>query len=150
VQLNPNSSEALRNLAQAYNRSGERDKAMEAYDRAIAAAYNELQVNPRKADAMGTLAMCYAAKGELSRARQFVQSARSIDNANAQLMYFEAVVLSLEGHRKEAFTALQRALENGESLDEVMNDPDLQPVRDLPEFKAVAKKFGQPAEARRR
>ena len=150
VQINPNSSEAMRNLAQAYNRAGQRDKAMETYDRAIGAAYNELQVNPRKADAMGTLAMCYAAKGELSRARQFIQSARSIDGANAQLMYFEAVVLSLEGRHREALDALQRALENGESLDEVMNDPDLEPIRELPEFKTFAKKFGQAAGARRR
>ena len=150
VQLNPNSSEALRNLAQAYNRSGQRDKALDAYNRAISAAYNELQVNPRKADAMGTLAMCYAAKGELSKARQFIQSARAIDGSNGQLMYFEAVVLSLEGQRREALDALQRALQNGESLDEVRNDPDLKSVRELPEFKAVAKKFSQTAEARRR
>src|SRR6185437_16017557 len=140
VQINPNSSEAMRNLAQAYNRAGQRDKAMETYDRAIGAAYNELQVNPRKADAMGTLAMCYAAKGELSKARQFIQSARAIDGSNGQLMYFEAVVLSLEGQRREALDALQRALQNGESLDEVMNDPDLEPIRELPEFKTFAKK----------
>ena len=85
VELNPNSSEALRNLAQAYNRVGQKEKAALTDDRAISAAYNELQVNPRKADAMGTLAMCYAAKGELSRAQQFIQNARSIDSANSQL-----------------------------------------------------------------
>ncbi len=150
VELNPNSSEALRNLAQAYSRAGQKEKALATYDRAITAAYNELQVNPRKADAMGTLAMCYAAKGELSRAWQFIQSARSIDSANGQLMYFEAVVLSLQGHQREALDALQRALQNGESLDEVTNDPDLKPVLRLPEFKAIAKKFRQSAEARRR
>ncbi len=150
VQLNPNSSEALRNLAQAYSRAGQKDKALAAYNRAISAAYNELQVNPRKADALGTLAMCYAAKGELSRARQFIQSARSIDSANPQLMYVEAVVLSLEGHPRDALDALQRALENGESLNEVANDPDLNSVRRLPEFKALAKKFSQDAETRRR
>jgi hypothetical protein len=65
-------------------------------------------------------------------------------------MYFEAVVLSLEGQHRDALAALQRALENGESLDEVMNDPDLKPVRQLPEFKAVAKKFSQDEAARRR
>jgi serine/threonine protein kinase/tetratricopeptide (TPR) repeat protein len=150
VDLNPNSSEAMRNLAQAYNLAGRKDKAKLTYDRAISAAYNELQVNPRKADAMGTLAMCYAAKGEISRAQQFIQSARSIDGANSQLMYFEAVVLSLQGHRREALSALQRALQNGESLDEVINDPDLKPVRQLPEFSSLAKQFSQASEARRR
>ncbi len=150
VTLNPNSSEAMRNLAQAYGRAGQKEKAMLTYDRTISAAYNELQVNPRKADALGTLAMCYAAKGEVSRAQQFIESARSIDGANSQLMYFEAVVLSLQGRQREALSALQRALQNGESLGEVINDPDLKPVRQLPEFKSLAKKFSQDSEARRR
>ena len=150
VDLNPNSSEALRNLAQAYSRAGQKEKALPTYDRAISAAYNELQVNPRKADAMGTLAMCYAAKGELSRAQQFIQSARSVDGANSQLMYFEAVVLSRQGHPQEAFNALQRALQNGESLSEVINDPDLAAVRQLPEFKSLAKKFRRASESFRR
>jgi len=150
VHLNPNSSEAIRNLAQAYNRAGQKEKAMLAFDRAISAAYNELQVNPRKADTMGTLAMCYAAKGEFSKAQQFIQSARSVDGANSQLMYFEAVVLSLQGRQSAALSALQRALKSGESLQEVMNDPDLEPVRQLPEFDSLAKKFSQAAGRRRR
>jgi serine/threonine-protein kinase len=150
VQLNGNSTVALRNLAQAYRRAGQEQQALSTYDRAITAAYSQLQINPQNAEVMGTLAMCYAAKGDLSRARQLIQRARSIDGADSGLMYDEAVVLSLQGRLPEALTSLQRALQNGTSLEDVIKDPDLKAVRDLPKFKAVVKMFGQTADARRR
>lgn len=150
VELNGNSSEALRNLAQAYSRAGEKEKAKPAYDRAISAAYKELQVNPRNARVLGTLSMCYAAEGELAKAQRFIQSARAIDDANSDLMYFEAVVLSLQGHARQALDTLQLALQNGQSLEAAMNDPDLKAVRDLPQFKAAVRKYAQTEQARRR
>jgi tetratricopeptide (TPR) repeat protein len=150
VQLNGNSTVALRNLAQAYRRAGQEQQALSAYDRAITAAYNQLQVNPQNAEVMGTLAMCYAAKGDLTRAQQLIERARSIDNADNGLMYDEAVVRSLQGHLPEALNSLKLALQNGTSLEDVMKDPDLKAVRNLPKFKSVAKMFAQTADARRR
>jgi Flp pilus assembly protein TadD len=150
IQLNANSPVPLRNLAQAYRRSGQEQKAITTYDRAISAAYSELQVNPQNADVMGTLAMCYAAKGELSRAQQLIQRARSIDGADSGLMYDEAVVFSLRGLLPDALTSLRRALQSGASFEDAMKDPDLAAVRSLAGFKPVAKMFGQTADARRR
>ena len=150
VQLNGNSTVALRNLAQAYRRSGQEQKALATYDRAITAAYSQLQVNPQNAEVMGTLAMCYAGKGDLPRAQQLIERARSIDSADSGLMYDQAVVLSLQGRLPEALNSLQRALQNGTSLEDVMKDPDLKAVRGLPKFKSVARMFGQTADARRR
>lgn len=150
VQMNGNSTVALRNLAQAYRRAGQEPEALSTYDRAIAAAYNQLQVNPQNADVMGTLAMCYAAKGDLSRAVQLIERARSIDSADGGLMYDEAVVLSLQGRVPEALSSLQRALQNGTSLEDVKKDPDLQAVRSSPKFKSLERMFGQTADARRR
>ncbi len=150
VQLSGNSTVALRNLAQAYRRAGKEQQAFSTYDRAITAAYNQLQVNPQNAEVMGTLAMCYAGKGDLERAEQLIERARSIDGSDGGLMYDEAVVLSLQGRLPDALASLQRALQNGTSLEDVMKDPDLKAVRDLPKFKSVAKMFGQTADARRR
>ncbi len=150
VQLNGNSTVSLRNLAQAYRRAGKEQEALSTYDRAITAAYNQLQINPQNAEVMGTLAMCYAAKGDLPRARQLIQRARAIDGADSGLMYDEAVILSLQGHLPEALASLQRALQNGTSLEDVMKDPDLKAVRALPKFKSMAKMSGQTADARRR
>jgi tetratricopeptide (TPR) repeat protein len=140
----------LRNLAQAYRRSGQEQKALAMYDRAISAAYSELQVNPQNADVMGTLAMCYAAKGELSRAQQLIQRARSIDGTDSGLMYDEAVVFSLRGQLPDALTSLRRALQSGASFEDAAKDPDLAAVRSLPGYRPVAKMFGQTADARRR
>jgi serine/threonine-protein kinase len=150
IQLNGNSPVPLRNLAQAYRRSGQEQEAMTMYDRAISAAYAQLQINPQNSEVMGTLAMCYAAKGDLSRAEQLIQSARSIDGADSGLMYDEAVVFALRGRLPEALASLRRALQNGASFDDVIKDPDLTAVRKLPGFKPFPKMFGQTADARRR
>lgn len=150
IQLNGNSPVPLRNLAQAYRRSGQEQQALTMYDRAISAAYAQLQINPQNAEVMGTLAMCYAAKGELSRAEQLIQRARSIDGADSGLMYDEAVVFALRERLPEALSSLRRALQNGASFDDVMKDPDLTAVRKLPGFKSFPKMFGQTADARRR
>jgi serine/threonine-protein kinase len=149
--LNPNDTEVLRNLAEAYAHDGQREKADETYDRAISLLYNDqLAVNPRNAQAIGTLAMCFAGKGNTAKARQLILQARSIDSADSGLMYDEAFIEAKDGHIPEALTALQNALENGYSFEYCLSDPDLKALRDSQGFKALKKRFGHPSEERRR
>ncbi len=149
VKLQPNQAEPVRNLAEAYARTGNKDQADRTFDRAIALLYEQLAVNPLNANATATLALCYAGKGNSAKARALIAQARSIDNADTDLMYDEATVAVVDGRIPDALKALTRALENGYSFQSILIDPDMKVVRESPGFAALKKKFGQAAEARR-
>jgi len=134
VELNPKEELWLGNLADAYRWSGQVDKALRAYDQAIKLANQELQVNPRDASALGSLALYHAKKGDASRALQFIRQGRSIDPIDIELIYIEAVVQNLAGHRQEAFKALGEALKQGYAPQEAKDDPELANLQGLPEF----------------
>jgi tetratricopeptide (TPR) repeat protein/DNA-binding winged helix-turn-helix (wHTH) protein len=134
VELNPNEELWLGNLADAYRWSGHMDKALRVYDQAIKLANQELQVNPRDASALGSLALYHAKKGNTSRALQFIRQGRSIDPIDIELIYIEAVVENLAGHRQEAFKALREALKQGYAPQEAKDDPELANLQNLSEF----------------
>jgi tetratricopeptide (TPR) repeat protein/DNA-binding winged helix-turn-helix (wHTH) protein len=134
VELNPNEDLWMGNLADAYRWSGQRDKALHMYDQAIKLAYQELQVNPRDASALGSLALYHAKKGDAGRALEFIRQGRAIDPIDVELIYIEAVVQNLAGHRQEAFKALAEALKQGYAPQEAKDDPELANLQSLPEF----------------
>ncbi len=141
VEIDPNKVLLIGNLADAYRQAGQREKAQAAYDRAIERGYEQLEVNPRDAATLGNLALYYARKGGAAKALAVIAQARSIDGADNQLMYDEAVVDALAGHTQDALAALKRALDNGYSVQEARQDPDLATVRALPECQALLKKL---------
>ncbi len=150
LTLNPNQTDVLRNLAEAYAHDGQSQKADETYERAISLLYNDqLAINPRDAQAIGTLAMCFAGKKNTAKARQLILQARSIDSADSALMYDEAYINAMDGRIPEALAALEKALENGYSFEYCLSDPDLKVLRDAPGFKTLKKKFGHASEERR-
>ena len=151
LALNPNETDVVRNLAEAYAHDGQRKKADETYDRAISLLYNDqLAINPRDAQAIGTLAMCFAGKGDTAKARQYILRARSIDNSDSGLMYDEAFINARDGRIPDALAALEKALDNGYSFEYCLSDPDLKALRDAPGFRALKKKFDHTTEERRR
>jgi tetratricopeptide (TPR) repeat protein len=143
VQMNPNYPLAIGNLADAYRWSGRTGEAMATYDKAIALAYKELQVNPRDASAMQHLAQYYSRKGDLPQALEFIRRAKSIDPANASLLYTQAVVYSLTDRQDEALKTLNEALQKGFSLEAVKNDPELNKLRTNPQFAQLLNRFGK-------
>jgi tetratricopeptide (TPR) repeat protein len=143
VKLNPSQELAYGNLADAYRWSGQPEKAMAAYDRAIALAYKELDVNPRKASAMASLALYYAKKGNSLRALDFSRRALALDGNNVEFMYGDGVVKALAGENQDAIESLRRALENGYALEDVLGNPELSSLQNLPQFKQLIADFGK-------
>jgi serine/threonine protein kinase/tetratricopeptide (TPR) repeat protein len=141
MEVNPNHATALRNLGYAYQRAGNADKASVAFDRAIELAYKDLEVNPRDTSAMQNLALCYIEKGAPSKALKFIKDARGIDATDKDLMYTEAVIQARSQRRHEALSALERALENGYSVEYARADPALKQVCAMPEFAAFVAKL---------
>jgi len=141
LETNPNYELAMGNLADAFRWSGRRQEAMATYDKAIALAYKDLQVDPRAADTLGSLALYYAKKGDSKHALEFIRHARSIEPEDISLLYSQAVVDCLAGRTAESLGALGDALQKGYSLEEIENDPELNDLRELPEFARLVNRF---------
>jgi len=138
--MDPTDLVLVGNLADEYRQAKLKEKAQEAYDRAIQLAYRQLQINPRDAKTLGNLSLYHAREGKLPEALDFIHRARTYDASDNQLMYDEAVVYALAGRVQESLTALQRALGKGYSVEEARSDPDLATVRALPGFADLLKK----------
>jgi len=139
----PSDSTLVGNLADAYRASGDSAKAMSTYDKAISLALKELQVNPRKAGTYGNLGLYYAKKGDAARAVETIHKARTIDANDVQLIYEEAEIQALAGHKPDAINALREALNKNYPAAEAESDPELDSVRGLPEFKKLLAEYSK-------
>jgi serine/threonine protein kinase/tetratricopeptide (TPR) repeat protein len=143
VEMNPNQQVAVGNLADAYRLAGQQETAQATYDKAIALAYKDLQVNPRDAETMAFLALYYARKGDLTPAVNFIKRARSINQADVNLMYKEAIVDALAGRPSDALEHLRGAFEKGYSTEEAESEPDFSSLRSSPEFQKLIDKYSR-------
>jgi tetratricopeptide (TPR) repeat protein len=145
TQLGPNQELAMGNLADAYRASGQKDKAMATYDKAIALAFQDLQVNPQNTGAMADLALYYAKKGDSKHGMDFIQRARTIDKKDVGLIYVQATVENLAGKPTDALRTLREAFSKGYPVKDAQDDPELANLQNLPEFQAMVKQFAPAA-----
>jgi tetratricopeptide (TPR) repeat protein len=145
TELGPNQELAMGNLADAYRASGQRDKAMATYDKAIALAFQDLQVNAQNTGAMEDLALYYAKKGDSKHGLEYIQRARTIDKKDVGLIYVQATVENLAGKQADALRTLKEALAKGYPLKDAQSDPELANLQSTPEFQAMVKQYGQAA-----
>jgi serine/threonine protein kinase/tetratricopeptide (TPR) repeat protein len=143
VELGPNQELAVGNLADAYRYSGQKEKADETYDKAIALAFQDLQVNPQSSEAMGDIAAYYAKKGDSKRAMEFIQRARAIDNKDLELLHIQATVENLANQPADALKTLRVALSQGYPAKDVADDPEFDNLKTRPEFQALIKEFSK-------
>ena len=78
VALNPNDTQMMVNLADAYRGAGQQDKARTTYQQAISVGFKELQTNPQNAEVMAEMALSYAKIGNAPEAQKlYSASARN-------------------------------------------------------------------------
>jgi tetratricopeptide (TPR) repeat protein/TolB-like protein len=145
TQLGPRQELAMGNLADAYRASGQQDKAMATYDKAIALAFQDLQVNPQNTGAMADLALYYVKKGDPKHGMDFIQRARGIDKKDVGLIYVQATVENLAGKSTDALRTLREAFSKGYPVKDAQADPELANLQNVPEFQAMVKQFTPPA-----
>jgi len=141
AEMNPNEMVAQGNLADAYRWSGQKEKSLATYDKAIALAYKDLQVNPRNAATLGMLALYYAKKGDAAQAQSFIRRARAIDGNNIELIYIEGVIQAQAGKSNDALRSLREAFQKGYPSEEAKNDPELGSLGAKPEFTSLLSEF---------
>jgi tetratricopeptide (TPR) repeat protein len=145
TQLGPNQELAMGNLADAYRASGQKEKAMATYDKAIALAFQDLQVNPQNTNAMADLSLYYVKKGDAKHGMDFIQRARGIDKKDVGLIYVQATVENLTGKTGDALRTLREAFGKGYPVKDAQADPELANLQNLPEFQAMVKQFTAPS-----
>ncbi|HLI85456.1 MAG TPA: protein kinase [Bryobacteraceae bacterium] len=141
VEMAPNDFSFRGDLADAYRWSGDAAKAKIAYDQAIALAFKSYQVNTKDAELLGQLGLFYAKEKDDRQAIRFIRQARALDPVLNTLMYDEATINALAGRTSEAVADLNQALKNGYSWREASHDPELKPLRGLPDFENLAKQY---------
>ncbi len=141
VALNPNDTVTVVNLGDAYRGSGQTDKARDAYQRAISLGYKELQTNPQDATVMAEIALTYAKIGNPQEAETFIRRARAQDKKDVNIIYTEAQINALTGKSSQALALLEEALQNHYSAENAAVDPDLDSLRNNPQFDSLIKKY---------
>lgn len=141
VDLNPNDSLVVVNLADAYRWGGQKDKAQETYQRAIALGYKELQTNPQNASAMAQIALSYAKIGDAQHADSFIRRARSIAKDNVDNIYYQAEVDAILHRPDSALKNLREAFEKHYPVDYASGDQEMENLWQNPKFTALVKEF---------
>lgn len=141
VALNPNDSEVVVNLADAYRWSGQQDKARQTYQQAIALGYKELQTNPQEALTMAQMALSYAKIGDAQQADTFIGRARSLARNNVDYIYDQAEIDAILNRPDGALKALRAAFENHYPVEYATGDQELENLQTNPKFTALVKEF---------
>jgi serine/threonine protein kinase/tetratricopeptide (TPR) repeat protein len=137
IALDPRDDVLYRNLGDAYLRVHKQQDAQAQYEIAVRLLRERLNVNPDDAQRLGDLAICYAKLRNEREALVNIERADTLEAHNTSVMYAKAVVYALTGHPESAIEYLGRALASGYSKSEAQRDPDLESLRNQPEYKAL-------------
>jgi adenylate cyclase len=127
-------------LLSCYNAIGDKEGARRAARRALERCEKIVAVEPDNGSAMGFAVGALAALGEAERAKEWAERALLLDPDNINLRYNFACSLITDLHEYESALDLLEPRFGSMSI-EVLNwvktDPDLDPIRDHPRFKAM-------------
>ncbi|MEK6324338.1 MAG: protein kinase [Acidobacteriota bacterium] len=137
IELNPRDDILYRNLGDAYLLVGRRHDAQVQFQVASELLEKNLSVNSDNGRLLARLAVCQAKLGQSEEAIASIERATLLEPHNTSLMYQRAVVSALAGHTDRAIEHLGRALAHGYSSSYAERDPDLESLRDKPEYKRL-------------
>jgi Flp pilus assembly protein TadD len=122
-------------LGDAYRwSSGKKDKAKAAYQQAIQLVKEEIVKNPAQADLKADLAMYLAKSGDKSAALRALKPLEETPSKDPTVLYDSAVVYELCGERDQALNSLLAAVQAGEGLNDIKNEPEFISLRADPRY----------------
>ncbi|MEK6302968.1 MAG: tetratricopeptide repeat protein [Acidobacteriota bacterium] len=137
ISLNPRDDLYYGNRGDAYLRVGREQDAHQQFQLASDLLKEHLSINQDDAQLLGRLAICQAKLQLRDGALAGIKRAIALEPRNTTLMYQEAVVYTLIGDIDTALQHLGNALAHGYSRSEAERDPDLEALRERPEYKAL-------------
>jgi len=127
-------------LVSCHTAIGDKEGARRAARRSLERCEKIVAVEPDNGSAMGFAVGALAALGEAERAKEWAERALLLDPENVNLRYNFACTLIAELHDVDAaLDLLAPAFEQMriEAVNWAKSDPDLDPIRDNPRFKAM-------------
>jgi serine/threonine-protein kinase len=139
------------NLADAYRWTpGSRERAQQAYQRAIQLLDEKLAAEPTNIRDRSRLALYLAKEGRHDRALSEVARVPDLGSRDVNTLYRAAVTHELTGNRTEALRWLAAALEKGYSARDAARDPELSNLRADIRYQRLVLRFSTAAGTARR
>ncbi|MBZ5527015.1 MAG: tetratricopeptide repeat protein [Acidobacteriia bacterium] len=135
IALGPEDALLWGNLGDAYYWApGLRERAAQAYRKAIALGEKQRRVNPRDAGQLGMLAWYHAMLGERAQARSLMTDALRMESGSGELLYCAGIVYSQLGESPRALAALEQAVAAGYPPATIRDTPNFQGLMENPRF----------------
>jgi len=120
---------------------GEALRTMERHREALAPLEQAAEVAPENVHVWFALAWCYKRTGRIDLAIDSLQRVLSIEPAEGLVHYNLACYWSLAGDKRRALEFLDQAVAIEPSFRHLIGDePDFDPIRSDPEFRAICRK----------
>ncbi len=140
VRLNENDRSDQFNYLVAINELGDRERMKVAALAALPSYERHLRFTPDDINARANYANILSWAGEHERALAEAQKLTEVDDSIT--LYNLACLFLIEGDREQGLTILRRCVEQGyRNVEGVRRDPDLNSVRNMPEFEALMKEL---------
>jgi len=124
-------------LARAYFWAGQQETARKNYQKAIALAMEKLRVNPDDSEVNLMMGVYYGMLGQEEPALAHLDSAQQSQPDGPEVAFWTGVVHLQLGHQAIAVAWIRRARARGYSLAEISNVPELDSLREDPEFRQI-------------
>ena len=148
VELAPGRYLYWGNLGDSYHRiDGSSGKALEAYQKAIRLAREQLAVSSNER-VRSSLALYLARAGDSSGALAEIAMLEQAGEKDQGTSFKTALVYELVNQREKALAALGRAIQAGYSMHEIANEPELAALRSDPRYAKIAGRAAQAKKSR--
>ena len=135
VALGANNFDNWASLADAYRWTlGDTEKAKQAYRTAIGMVREEIVKHPDQMDLRADLALYLAKSGDKARASEELRAVDWTHSKDPDVVYKSAVTYELCGNRDRALDSLLAAVNAGQDLNDIKNDPELVSLRADPRY----------------
>ena len=135
--VRPEDYQALGFLAAAYAGLGDKAKAMASDSRALDVAKQQLSVNPGDVRALYLGAVYWGRIGRRKEALAWAAKALALDSEDSAVLYNVACLYAVLHRTKDALSCLRKVVRSGWRKEWIKNDPDLDSLRDNPEFQRL-------------
>jgi len=135
VALNANSYDIWGNLGDAYRWStSKKDKAPAAYQTAIRLVRQEIAKHPDQIELQSDLAMYLAKIANKNAALETLKPVEEAHSKEPGVLYTTALTYELCGERDKALQSLRAAVQSGQGLNDIKNEPELVSLRSDPRY----------------
>jgi serine/threonine protein kinase/tetratricopeptide (TPR) repeat protein len=135
----PNDYRMWRNLGDSLSLVGDRKAAQAAFSTCVSMAVQQLERNPRNSQVLSGKAVCDAKGGNAGSARTAIQSALAASPGDSGVLFDSGIVHMILGERKHAADDIHAALIAGYPKSEIINAPELAPLRSSTRFQEWAR-----------